>query len=37
MGKLLCQIDRRVPIADSNDADDRMMIGGRILLAWGWK
>jgi len=33
MGKLLCQIDRRVPRADLNDADDGMIVGGGILLA----
>jgi len=33
MGKLLWRIDRRVPRADLIDADDRMIVGGRILLA----
>jgi len=33
MGKVLCQIDRRVLMADLDDADDRRMVGGWILLA----
>ena len=33
MGKLLCQINRRVPRADLCDADDGTIVGGRILLA----
>jgi len=33
VGKLLCQIDRRVPIAD--DADHRMMVGGLCWLEVG--
>jgi hypothetical protein len=32
-GKLLCQINKRVPRADLNDADDGAIVGGRILLA----
>jgi len=37
VGKLLCQIDGRVPIADSDDADDKIMVDRSILVAWGWR